>query len=120
MQMSTQNHPIKQKSRRWPNQEPNTLYKETKQTLWSVKITKRRLTFFGLVCRLPETTPFKIASREDLKPSKKPRGRPRTYLQVIKTQLKEKHEDAMMEAKDREKWRAVLQDPSFLGDKGQQ
>ena len=50
----------------------------------------------------------------------KPRGRPKTtYLQ-----LKEKHfqtlEDAMIEAKDRERWRAVVQDPSFLADKGQQ
>ena len=49
----------------------------------------------------------------------KPRGRPNTtYLQVIKTQFKEKHfqtlEDAMMEAKDREKWRAIVQDPSFF------
>ena len=40
-------------------------------------------------------------------PQKTPRGRPKTtYLQVVKTQLKEKHfqtlEDAMMEAKDRE------------------
>ena len=37
-----------------------------------------------------------------------PRGRPKTtYLQVIQTQLKEKHvqtlEDAMIEAKDRER-----------------
>ena len=60
------------------------------------------------MCRLPETTPVKIALREALRPSKKPRGRPRTtYLQVIKTQLKEKHfqtlEDTMMEAKDRDK-----------------
>ena len=57
-------------------------------------------------CRLPETTPVKIALREAVRPLKKPRGRPKiTYLQVIKTQLKEKHfqtlEDAMMEAKDR-------------------
>ena len=45
-----------------------------------------------------------------------------TYLQVIKTQLKEKHfqtlEDAMMEAKDREKWRAIVQDRSFLAANG--
>ena len=38
------------------------------------------------------------------------------------TQLKEKHfqtlEDAMMEAKDREKWRAVVQDRIFLADNG--
>ena len=49
---------------------------------------------------------------------------PTTYLQVIKTQLNEKHfqtlEDAMMEAKDREKWRAIVQDRSFLADNGQQ
>ena len=56
---------------------------------------------------------------------KKPRERPKTtYLHVIKTQLKEKHfqtlEDAMMEAKDRERWQAVVQDPSVLAYKGQQ
>ena len=43
---------------------------------------------------------------------------------VIKTQLKEKHfqtlADAMMEAKDREKWRAIVQDRSFLADNGHQ
>ena len=47
----------------------------------------------------------KIALREALRPSKKPRGRPKTtYLPVIKTQLKERHktlEDAMIEAKDK-------------------
>ena len=36
----------------------------------------------------------------------------------------EKHiqtlDDAMIEAKDREKWRAIVQDPSFLADEGQQ
>ena len=80
---------------------------------------------FGHVCRLPETTPVKIALREALRPSKKTRGRTQTrYLQVIKTQLKEKHfqtlEDAMMKAKYIARWRAIVQDPSFLADKGQQ
>ena len=48
------------------------------------------------------------------------------YSLIIKTQLKEKHfqtlEDAMMEAKlkDREKWRAIVQDRSFLADNGHQ
>ena len=39
-------------------------------------------------------------------------------------QLKEKHfqtlEDAMMEAKDREKWRGMVQDRSFSADNGHQ
>ena len=43
----------------WPSY--NKLYKETKQTLWSVQIAKRRQTFFGHVCLLPEITPVKIA-----------------------------------------------------------
>ena len=35
--------------------------------------------------------PVKIALREALRPSKKPRGRPKTtYLQVIKTQITQK------------------------------
>ena len=41
---------------------------------------------------------------------------------MIKTQLKEKHfqtlEDAMMEAKDREKWRAIIQHPSRGANEG--
>ena len=55
------------------------------------------------------------------------RGRPETIsLQAIQTQLKEKHiqilEDAMIEAKDRERWRAVVQDPSLTtaANRGQQ
>ena len=76
------------------------VYKETKQTLWSVNIAKRRLTSFCHVCLLPETTPVKIALREAL--SKKPRGRPRTtYLQVIQTQLKEKHFQTFEEKTER-------------------
>jgi len=71
----------------WPSND--RLYKETKQTPWSVKIAKRRLSFFGHVCRLPETTPVKIALREALRPAKNPQGRPKTtYIKVIETQLK--------------------------------
>ena len=107
----------------WPSND--NLYKETKQTGWSVKITRRRLTFFGHVCHLPETIPVKITLPEALRLSKNQEEDTKTtYLEVIKTQLKEKHfqtlDDAMMEAKYREKWGAVIQDPSFLEDKGQQ
>ena len=48
------------------NRENDKLYKGEKTPLWSVKITKRRLTFFGYACHLPETTPVKIALREAL------------------------------------------------------
>ena len=40
------------------------------------------------------------------------------FLQVILTQLKDKHiqtlEDAMIESKDREKWRVIVRDPSLI------
>ena len=67
---------------------------------------------------ISETTTVKIALREALRPSKKPRGRPKTtYLHVIQTQVREKHiqalEEAMKEAKDGERWRAIVQDPSL-------
>ena len=72
----------------WPSNDK--LYKVTKQTPWSEKIAKRRLTFFGHLCGLPETTPVKIALREALRPSKNPRGRLKTtYLQVIDTTKRE-------------------------------
>jgi len=94
----------------WPSNDE--LYRETKETPWSVKIAKRRLSFFGHVCRLPETTPVKIALREALRPSKRPQGRPKTtYLKVIQTQLKKYNiqtvEDGIEKAKDREKWREI-------------
>ena len=39
---------------------------------------------------------------------------------TIKGETPQTLQDAMIEAKDRERWRAVIQDPSFLADKGQQ
>ena len=52
-------------------------------------------------------------NKEYQKGHKKPRGRSKTtFLQVTQTQWKEKHietlEDAMIEAKDREKWRPIV------------
>jgi len=48
---------------------------------------------------------------------KNPQGRPKTtYIKVIETQLKKKNiqtiEDGMIEARDRERWREIIQDPS--------
>ena len=60
-----------------------------------------------------------------MRPSEKNKRETKNNISTSdQTQLKQKHlqtlEDAMMEAKDREQWRAVVQDPIFLADKGQQ
>ena len=74
--------------------------------------------YFGCLIYFNLSDPPSTSKKKTKKDNKK------TYLQVIHTQLKEKHiqtlEDALIEAKDREKCRAIVQDPSFLADKGQQ
>ena len=89
----------------------------TKKLLVS-KNRKEKTNFLWSCMHLPETAPVKIALREAIRPSNKPRGRRRTtYIHVIQTQLKEKHiqtlEDAMIEAKYRKWWRAIVQNPSL-------
>ena len=70
----------------WPSND--RLYEITKHTPWSKTIEKRRLSFVGHVCRLPEDTLAKIALHEALKPARKPPGKPKTtYIRVIKKQL---------------------------------
>ena len=49
-------------------------YIKKQNKLCVIKNAKRKLTFFGHVCCLPETTPVKIALRYALRPLKKPRG----------------------------------------------
>ena len=71
------------------------LYEVTKQTPWSKKISEiseRRLRFFGHICRLPQNTPARLILSESLRPTKKPKGRPKTtYLSVLRNQLKDKN-----------------------------
>ena len=83
-----------------------------------MKIQKRRLSFFGHVCRLPEDTPVKIALKEAKRVTKKPRGRPRTtFLKQIEKELYclcfyiNKIDDAIPRlAQDRSQWIARTQD----------
>ena len=94
----------------WPSN--NELYRKTKQTPWSVKISKRRIIFFGHICRLPEETPAKIALNEAIRKTKRPRGKPRTtYIKVIEIQLKERNinniEEAINIAQNRQIWREI-------------
>ena len=63
----------------WPRKIDNkTLYKRTKQKPWSVRIFKRRLSWFGHLLRLPKDTPARRALSKFVTPSKRPPGRPKT------------------------------------------
>ena len=99
--------------KQWPSNDE--LYNRTKQTPWSVKISKRRLSFFGHICRLSDQTPAKIALKEATRKVKRPQGKPRTtYIQVIRNQLKTKNinsiEDAIKIAQNRQIWRVIALD----------
>ena len=56
--------------KQWPSNDE--LYNRTKQTLWSVKISKRRLSFFGHICRLSDQAPAKIVLKEATRKVKRP------------------------------------------------
>ena len=96
---------------KWPRKISNdALNNLTKQTPWSRVIANRRLTWFGHMMRLPESTPVKIALREAEVPVKLPRGRPKsTWMACMKTQLSSElgleWEQAKNIASDRDSWK---------------
>ena len=66
----------------------DTIYEITKCRKWSIIITQRRLSWFGHLMRLPDTTPARIAFEEALKPSRRKRGRPlTTWTTIIQADL---------------------------------
>ena len=95
---------------KWPKKISNEhLYNLTKATPWSETIKSRRLSWFGHMMRLPETTPVRIALKEAQKEVKLPRGRPKTtWLSCMKNQLSDiglSWEQATELAGDRAGWR---------------
>ena len=63
----------------WPRVITNEeLYKRTKVTPWSLKICKRRLSWFGHLFRLPSETPAKRSLKAFVKTWKRLVGRPKT------------------------------------------
>ena len=96
---------------RWPNKiSTEKLMSITKETPWSKIIDGRRLSWFGHMIRLPESTPVKIALKEAQIEVKMPRGRPKTtWLTCMKQQLRDSLDlswvQAMELAKDRAGWR---------------
>lgn len=75
---------------KWPRVISNEhLYQRTQMQPWSIVITKRRLSWFGHVLRLPSETPARQALNHYIKPVKKPRKRPKTtWLPTVLTDIK--------------------------------
>jgi hypothetical protein len=64
------------------------LYRLTNQEPWSRKIKRRRLSFFGHLCRLPEGTCARKSLAEAIKPIKYKRGKPKTtWLKRVQDDL---------------------------------
>ena len=74
----------------WPRKIDNkTLYERTKQKPWSVRIFKRRMSWFGHLLRLPKDTPARRALRKFVAPTKRPQGRPKTtWLSCVLSDLR--------------------------------
>ena len=99
---------------KWPKKITNDkLMSITKEEPWSKVIDRRRLSWFGHMIRLPDSTPVKIALKEAQIEVKLPRGRPKTtWLSCMKQQLKDSlglsWEQAIGLAEDRAGWRERL------------
>lgn len=74
---------------KWPRKISNdNLYSITKQVKWSDIISYRRLTWFGHLIRLPESTPAKRALRIAESDVNRPRGRQKTsWLGCVKDKV---------------------------------
>jgi len=88
------------------------LYEKTNQLRWSQTIRKRRISFFGHVCRLEEKTPAQVALKEAERPVKRTRGRaPTTYLATIKKDFYKLNisslKDAAVIAQNREGYQSI-------------
>ena len=99
---------------KWPRKISNdNLYNITKQVKWSDIISYRRLTWFGHLIRLPESTPARRALRIAESDVTRPRGRQKTtWLGCVKDQLKtmnKNYNEAKTMALDRVGWRGITQ-----------
>ena len=85
------------------------LYRITRTSPWSMEIKRRRLSFFGHACRLPDDAPAKRTIFEAERKEKKPKGGQKTtLLSTIKKDLKELGiktiQEGMCKAQNRKKW----------------
>ena len=98
------------------------LYKKTKQVAWSKKIKRRRLKYFGHVCRMDESTPAKQALIETIKQNTiRKQGKPKlTWLQTVINDLKElgiipniDFKNIFELANDSDRWRSTIVKPAI-------
>ena len=101
---------IRYSARNWISNED--VYRIVGLKPWSSVIRRRRLSFFGHVCRLDESTPARIALSEALRPVKRPKGRGKTtLLSVISKDLYQLGitiGGALQLAKDRVYWNQLI------------
>ncbi len=101
---------------RWYDRLTNEeVYSLSKCTEWSHKVKRRRISWFGHLCRLPKGAPAKLALFESLKPCEKPVGRPKTtWIQIIKDQLQEYNIETIEEgykiAQDRDAFKTLTRE----------
>ena len=98
---------------RWPKIATNNeVYETTRQKPWSQVIEKRELSWFGHLIRLADDTPAKLALRNSLRLTKKPRGRQKTtWISMMKAKFKGnglEWEDAIDLATDRSAWNSFI------------
>ena len=89
------------------------LYEKVKEDPWSEKIKRRRLTWLGHLCRLPEETPARKALQEAMRKTRRPQGRPTTtWIANIEKELRQMGINGIKEAKelcqDRKLWACVI------------
>ena len=100
----------------WPRTITNIrLYNITQQTAWTTRLKASRLRLTGHILRLPEDTPVRQALTEALKPTRRPRGRPRlTWVAQVARDLEGMglpglgEEQLLNLASDRDWWRGMV------------
>ena len=97
----------------WQDNVSNTRLREmTNQVELSTRIKRRRLQWFGHVCRIETSKIQRAVLLEDQEVVKRTKGRPKeTWYQTLKKDFKQfqmSESDAIAAAMDRDRWRSLV------------
>ena len=86
----------------WQDKVSNDMiYKRSNSTPWSQIVKRRRLTWYGHLLRLPESTPARKSLEEAKKSYKKPRGGQKlTWLKQIEKDLEKIEFNTLVKTRD--------------------